>query len=88
MDSKRKRLTLKSGGEYSFDKLIIATGARPRRLNIPGADLTNLYYLRTLDDSTAIRNSLEEAKHAVVIGGGFIGMEVAAVLARFATVKA
>jgi NADPH-dependent 2,4-dienoyl-CoA reductase/sulfur reductase-like enzyme len=82
VDSKRKRLTLKSGGEYSFDKLIIATGARPRRLNIPGADLTNLYYLRTLDDSTAIRNSLEEAKHAVVIGGGFIGMEVAAVLTQ------
>jgi NADPH-dependent 2,4-dienoyl-CoA reductase/sulfur reductase-like enzyme len=82
VDAKRKRVTLKSGGEYSFAKLIIATGARPRRLNIPGADLRNLYYLRTLDDSKIIRSAVEKAKHAVVIGGGFIGMEVAAVLAQ------
>jgi hypothetical protein len=77
-----KRVTLKSGGEYSFAKLIIATGARPRRLNIPGADLRNLNYLRMIDDSKIIRSAVEKAKHAVVIGGGFIGMEVAAVLAQ------
>jgi NADPH-dependent 2,4-dienoyl-CoA reductase/sulfur reductase-like enzyme len=80
--STRKRLVLKQGDEFRFNKLIVATGARPRSLKIPGATLRNLYYLRTLDDSKAIRNSLEEAKHAVVIGGGFIGMEVAAVLAQ------
>jgi NADPH-dependent 2,4-dienoyl-CoA reductase/sulfur reductase-like enzyme len=82
VDPKRKRLTLKSGGEFGFNKLIVATGARPRTLNIPGAQLRNLYYLRSLDDSKAIRRFAETAKHAVVIGGGFIGMEVAAVLAQ------
>jgi 3-phenylpropionate/trans-cinnamate dioxygenase ferredoxin reductase component len=82
LDPKRKRLTLKSGGEFGFSKLIVATGARPRTLDLPDAKLRNLYYLRSLDDSKAIRRSAETAKSAVVIGGGFIGMEVAAVLAQ------
>src|SRR5207248_8533155 len=82
VDPKRKRLILKSGDEFEFSKLIVATGARPRTLNIPGAHLRNVYYLRTLDDSKMIRSTLEKVKHAVVIGGGFIGMEVGAVLAQ------
>jgi NADPH-dependent 2,4-dienoyl-CoA reductase/sulfur reductase-like enzyme len=82
LDGRRKRLFLKSGDEFEFDKLIVATGARPRTLNVPGANLQNLYYLRTLDDSKVIRSALGKARHAVVIGGGFIGMEVAAVLAQ------
>ena len=82
VDLKRKRLILKQGGDFGFGKLIVATGARPRRLNIPGADLRNLFYLRTLDDSKLIRDAAKKVKHAVVIGGGFIGMEVAAVLAQ------
>jgi NADPH-dependent 2,4-dienoyl-CoA reductase/sulfur reductase-like enzyme len=82
VDPKRKRLTLKSGGEFRFDKLIVATGATPRILEIPGAKLRNLYYLRSLDDSKAIRDSAHTVRHTVVIGGGFIGMEVAAVLAQ------
>jgi len=82
VDPKRKRLTLKSGGEVGFSKLIVATGARPRTLGVAGAQLHNLHYLRSLDDSKAIRHSVETAKRAVVIGGGFIGMEVASVLAQ------
>ena len=82
VDPQHKRLTLKSGGEFGFNKLIIATGARPRTLEIPGAKLRNLHYLRSLDDSKAIQRSAENVKHAVVIGGGFIGMEVAAVLSQ------
>src|ERR1700757_446360 len=82
MDVKRKRLILKNGDEFGFQKLIIATGARPRTLNIPGSRLQNLFYLRNLNDSRTIRNAAEKAKHAIVIGGGFIGMEVAAVLAQ------
>jgi 3-phenylpropionate/trans-cinnamate dioxygenase ferredoxin reductase component len=82
VDPQRKRLTLKSGGEFGFNKLIIATGARPRTLEIPGAQLRNLHYLRSLDDSKAIQRSAENVKRAVVIGGGFIGMEVAAVLSQ------
>ena len=82
LDTKHKRLFLKSGDEFGFNNLIVATGARPRLLNVPGANLRNLCYLRTLNDSKVIRSALEKVKHAVVIGGGFIGMEVAAVLAQ------
>ena len=82
VDVKDKRLILKNGDEFGFQKLVIATGARPRTLNIPGSKLQNLFYLRSLNDSKAIRKAAEKAKHAVVIGGGFIGMEVAAVLAQ------
>lgn len=82
VDTKRKRLLLKTGGEAGFEKLIIATGARPRTLNVPGAGLANMHYLRSLDDSKSIRRSAENVKQAAVIGGGFIAMEVAAVLAQ------
>jgi NADPH-dependent 2,4-dienoyl-CoA reductase/sulfur reductase-like enzyme len=82
VNSKSKRLIFKAGGEFSFDRLVIATGARARKLNIPGANLRNVFYLRTLDDSRSIRNELKKVKRAVVIGGGFIGMEVTAVLTQ------
>jgi NADPH-dependent 2,4-dienoyl-CoA reductase/sulfur reductase-like enzyme len=82
LDSERKRLSLKSGGEFGFDKLIIATGARVRTLDIPGAQLANVHYLRSLEDSKSIRNSAGNVKRAVVVGSGFIGMEVTAVLAQ------
>src|SRR6185437_5990343 len=82
VDLKSKRLVLKRGGDFGFEKLIVATGARPRTLDIPGSNLRNLYYLRSLSDSKHIRSAAEIARHAVVIGGGFIGMEVAAVLAQ------
>ena len=55
---------------------------RVRTLDVPGAALRNVYYLRSLDDSKAIRQTAEKVKRAVVIGSGFIGMEVASVLAQ------
>jgi NADPH-dependent 2,4-dienoyl-CoA reductase/sulfur reductase-like enzyme len=82
LEAKRKRLVLQRGGEFGFEKLILAPGARPRVLEIPGAKLENVYYLRSLADSTTIRQRAEAVKRAVVIGGGFIAMEVAAVLAQ------
>lgn len=82
LDPQRKRLMLQSGGEFGFDKLVIATGAIPRHLNVPGANLQNLFYLRSMKDSKSIRSAAERTKRAVVVGGGFIGMEVAAVLAQ------
>ena len=82
VDSKRKRLVLKSGAEVTFEKLVMATGARVRRLNAPGANLRNVFYLRSLDDSRAIRSQVKKVERAVVVGGGFIGMEVAAVLSQ------
>lgn len=82
LDCEKKRLTLQSGDQVGFSKLLIATGARPRLLNIPGDKLVNVHYLRSLHDSSSIRRSAANAKRAVVIGGGFIGMEVASVLAQ------
>ena len=77
-----KRLELQSGEHVGFEKLIVATGARPRRLDVPGSSLDGIYYLRTLDDSKRIQQRAGSAKRAAVVGGGFIGMEVAAVLAQ------
>ncbi|HEY1241904.1 MAG TPA: FAD-dependent oxidoreductase [Bryobacteraceae bacterium] len=78
----RKILHLRSGQDLLFDNLVIATGARVRTLSLPGSDLPGLYYLRSLDDSKRIRKHAEGAKRAAVIGGSFIAMEVASVLAQ------
>lgn len=77
-----KRLELSSGEQVGFEKLIVATGARPRTLNVPGSGLDGIFYLRTLRDSVRIRERSGNAKRAVVVGSGFIGMEVASVLAQ------
>jgi NADPH-dependent 2,4-dienoyl-CoA reductase/sulfur reductase-like enzyme len=77
-----KVLQLQSGESFAFEQAILATGSRVKKLTIPGHDLTNVFYLRSLDDSKAIRDRAREVKEAVVIGGGFIGMEVAAVLTQ------
>ena len=82
IDSSNKRLALEPGGQFGFEKLIVATGARARKLDVPGADLANVHYLRSLGDSKAIRQRAQGLKQAVVIGSGFIGMEVASVLAQ------
>jgi len=82
IDPARKRLVLAGGGDVGYESLVIATGATVRTLNVPGAGLGNIQYLRSLDDSKAIRDRAHGAKRAVVIGGGFIGMEVASVLAQ------
>ncbi len=82
VDPTRKRVQLRSGEEIGFEKLVVATGARVRTLEVPGADLEGVCYLRTLEDSKRIREQAGSAKRAVVIGGGFIAMEVASVLAR------
>ena len=82
VDPDRKTIHLRSGAEIGFEKLVVATGAQVSRLNIPGADLAGIYYLRTLEDSKRIREKAGSAKRAVVVGGGFIAMEVTAVLAQ------
>lgn len=81
VDTARKCLRLASG-ELTYETLIIATGAVARRLDLPGADLASIFYLRSMADSKRIREAAASAKQAAVIGGGFIGMEVAAVLAQ------
>jgi NAD(P)H-nitrite reductase large subunit len=68
------------GSRYRYRKLLLATGAEPRRLPVEGADLQGVFTLRTVDDSAAIREAAAKARDAVVVGSGFIGMEVAASL--------
>lgn len=63
----------------SYDKLLLATGAPPRRLGAPGADLENIHYLRSLNDSEALRSILSCDGRVVIVGAGYIGLEVAAV---------
>ncbi len=77
IDAGGKRLVTRDGNEFRFEKLILATGARPRTLSVPGADRENVLYLRSLSDSARLRDALDGAKKVVVLGGGFIGMEVA-----------
>jgi 3-phenylpropionate/trans-cinnamate dioxygenase ferredoxin reductase subunit len=66
------------GRTYAFDRLALTVGGAPRRLPVPGEELAGVHYLRTLDDARALRDSLRDARDVVVVGGGFIGLEVAA----------
>lgn len=78
---KRRTLQCEPGGTIGFEKLLIATGSEVRRLKLPGADLKGLFYLRLMRDAEALRRQIRKGRRAVVIGSGFIGMEVASVLA-------
>ena len=72
-------VTTASGEVLSYDKLLIATGTRPRKLNIEGSNLGGIHYLRTITDVDGIRAELAPGKKLVIVGGGYIGLEVAAV---------
>lgn len=69
-----------TGEELSFDHLALTTGARVRRLDVPGADRHGVVYLRDVHDATRLRDTLDPVQRAVVVGGGFIGLEAAGVL--------
>ncbi|GHC15763.1 NAD(P)/FAD-dependent oxidoreductase [Aidingimonas halophila] len=77
LDRDKRTLKLSDGSIVDYQALILATGGQVRQLTIPGNDLEGVHYLRTLKDATALRASLLDARHCVVIGGGFIGLEVA-----------
>lgn len=68
----------RSGRKLGFDRLALTVGGTPRRMQVPGAELAGIHYLRTLDDAIALKGSLEDATRAVVVGGGFVGLEIAA----------
>ena len=82
VDTGARRLRLADGGTVDYGTLVIASGAMPRRLPIPGFDLVGVHTFRRLADSLAVRQAAAEARHAVVVGASFIGAEVAASLRR------
>jgi len=79
IDKDAKQVTLDNGETIDYDNLIISTGSRPRKLNITGSELPGIHYLRTISDVDAIRAEMGEGKNLVIVGGGYIGLEVASV---------
>ncbi len=82
IDRAAKQVTLGDGSTLAYDGLALCTGSRLRPLSLAGADWQGVYGLRSLDDAKAIAAALETAQNVVVIGGGFIGLEVASVARR------
>jgi len=78
IDRAARRLLLASGSSLEYGHLVLATGARNRLLDLPNANLPDVRYLRTFDESEALRQRLASSRHVVVIGAGFIGLEFAA----------
>jgi len=78
VDAKARTVALEDGKNIRFDELLLATGATPRTLSIPGADLAGIHYLRSLSTCDDLRAALSAAEKLVVVGGGWIGSEVAA----------
>ncbi|CDZ87104.1 FAD-dependent oxidoreductase [Rhodococcus ruber] len=80
IDRSAGHLALSTGDALPYDKLALCIGARPRRLRIPGADLAGVHYLRTAADVELIREATSPGRRAVIVGGGYIGLETAASL--------
>jgi len=78
LDRSAREVVLDDGERLRYDKVLVATGATPRRLDVPGADLGGVHYLRTLEDSQRLARALTANARVVVVGAGWIGLEVAA----------
>src|ERR1700730_5772417 len=79
---RQRRVSLRDGRELEFGVLVFATGTRARTLPVPGIGLTNIFSLRNIDDVRRLRPALDQARRVAIIGGGYIGLEVAAGLCR------
>jgi 3-phenylpropionate/trans-cinnamate dioxygenase ferredoxin reductase component len=82
VDPAAHTVTLQSGAELGYQRVLIATGGRNRRLKVPGADLPGVHYLRTVAECDAIKREAAPGRRAVIVGMGFIGCEVAASLTQ------
>jgi len=78
LDPASRTVTTATGAQLRYDKLLLATGSKPRHLDVPGADLDGVYYLRNVEDSDRLKIKFAEAKRVVIIGAGWIGLETAA----------
>jgi len=78
LDPARRELTTRCSERLHYDRLLLSTGSAPRRLSIPGSELEGVHYLRTLGDSDVLRARLGDGGRLVIVGGGWIGCEVAA----------
>ena len=79
IDPEAHTIGIESGETFNYEKLLIATGSRARRLNAPGSDLKNIFYLRTIQDVDNIRSAMNAGNILAIVGGGYVGLEVAAV---------
>ena len=79
IDTTAKTVTLDNGEALAYEHLLISTGSRPRKLSIEGSDLPGIHYLRTMDDVDGLLDGMRECANLVIVGGGYIGLEVAAV---------
>jgi 3-phenylpropionate/trans-cinnamate dioxygenase ferredoxin reductase subunit len=82
IDRAAQQLHLADGRSLAYDKLVLATGGRARMLSTPGADKPNVFAVRTIADVDALRPYCQPGKRAVIVGGGFIGLETAAVMIK------
>jgi len=82
IDIENNNIHLSDDTKLSFDKLVFATGSSVRKLDFPGKDLNSIHYLRGLDDALSIKKDLQTRQNVVVVGAGYIGLEVAAIAAK------
>lgn len=78
VDTDAKQVVLPDGSTVAYDKLVLATGSSSRHLNLPGEDTAHVHHLRTLDEATALGDDIGPGRRLAIIGGGWIGLEVAA----------
>jgi 3-phenylpropionate/trans-cinnamate dioxygenase ferredoxin reductase subunit len=78
IDRSRRRVEIADGSAVEYDQLMLATGSHPRPLSLPGAELVGVHYLRSVADVDRLRVELVPGRRAVIVGGGYIGLEVAA----------
>ena len=82
VDRGSRLAVLDNGEELGYDRLVLATGSVLRHLDVPGSDLPGIHYLRSLDDADSLREVLAPGRRIVIVGGGYIGLEVAATAAK------
>ncbi|MEZ5559435.1 MAG: FAD-dependent oxidoreductase [Pseudomonadales bacterium] len=82
IDTAARTVTTDQGETIAYTKLLLATGGRPRKLGIPGSDLAGIHYLRSIEDVDGIRADMAPGRKLVIVGGGYIGLEVASVAVK------